>query len=289
MARPALAATRALDIVSFLTEHPDDGFTMAQLTRALRLNQGSAHAILAAMTEQGFLVRHPAERTFRLGPALVGVGEAAGRANPIIGVAREELGALVRRLGLEALASTRTGADLRVVVRVGGADGRSRTGGRSRPVGQRYPLVPPIGAVLVAWSPASVQEAWIAARPAGVSEGELASTLVGVRERGYDLGGGAAARRALGVAAGALADDPLDAEREAQVRRRAGQVPTGSRDDVAMVTVPVLGPAGDAVLEVVVHGFAEPPDADGVRRVVDAALETAATVARRVAKVGAPT
>jgi hypothetical protein len=149
-------------------------------------------------------------------------------------------------------------------------------------------LVPPLGAVLVAWSPASVQDAWIAARPAGVSEGELASTLVAVRERGYDLGGGAAARRALGEAAGELADDPLDEDRLAQVRHRAGQVPTGPRDDVAMVTVPVLGPAGDAVLEVVVHGFAAPPDAAALAVVVDAALGAASTIARRVATDGDP-
>src|SRR5919204_3953290 len=100
MARPALAATRALDIVSFLAEHPSDAFTMAQLTRALRLNQGSAHAILTTMTEQGFLTRHPEHRTFRLGPALVAVGKAAARANPVLAIAREELQALSEALAL---------------------------------------------------------------------------------------------------------------------------------------------------------------------------------------------
>jgi len=282
VARPALAATRALDIVSFLTEHPNEGFTMAQLTRALRLNQGSAHAILTTMTEQGFLVRHPEHRTFRLGPALVAVGEAAARANPIIGVAREELQALSDELGLAALASARAGAELRVLVRVGPhvANGPART------VGQRYPLVPPLGVVLVAWSPPSVQEAWLAARPDGVAADDLVSLLVQVRERGYDVGGGGAARRALGAAAGQLADAPLDEDRVAQVRDRAGLVPRASDDDVALVAVPVLGPMGEAVLECVVHGFAAAPTADEVARVVAATRDACTVIARRVREGG---
>ncbi len=278
MARPALAATRALDIVSFLTEHPSDAFTMAQLTRALRLNQGSAHAILTTMTEQGFLTRHPEHRTFRLGPALVAVGEASARANPIIGVAREELLTLSKDLGLPALASMRTGQELRVVVRVG----PHVANGPPRRVGQRYPLVPPIGVVLVAWSPPSVREEWIAARTPGVDVDDIVTLLEQVRARGYDIGAGIAARGELGAAAEQLSDDPLDAIRAAQVRNRAGVIPRSPGDDVAVVGVPVLDGSGEAVLECIVYGFTARPAAAELRRVAAATRNACTVIARRV-------
>jgi DNA-binding IclR family transcriptional regulator len=280
LARPALAATRALDIVSFLTEHPSDAFTMAQLIRALRLNQGSAHAILSTMTEQGFLARHPEHRTFRLGPALVAVGEASARANPIIGVAREELGTLSADLGLPALASMRTGSELRVVVRVG----PHVANGPSRRVGQRYPLVPPIGVVLVAWSPPSVQEAWIAARAPGAAADDFVALLEEVRARGYDIGAGVAARGELGAAAEQLSDDPLDVDRLAQVRQRASVIPRSPEDDVAVVGAPVLDGSGQAVLECIVYGFAARPSRAKLRRVAAATRNACTVIARRVSQ-----
>lgn len=282
MARPALAATRALDIVSFLAEHPNEAFTMAQLTRALRLNQGSCHAILTTMTDQGFLIRHPEHRTFRLGPALVGVGESAARANPVLAIAREELQVLSDALALPALASVRTVSELLVVVRVGPYVAR----GPVRRVGQRYPLVPPLGVVLMAWAPRAAREAWIAARPEGVSAGDLEALLGEVRERGYDVGGGATARGALGAAAGHLADEPLDEDVRAQVRARAGLVPRSSDGDVAVVTVPVLDASGHAVLECSVYGFAAGPTAATVRTVATATRDACTVIARRADAAG---
>jgi DNA-binding IclR family transcriptional regulator len=282
MARSALAATRALDILSFLAEHPNEAFTMAQLTRALRLNQGSAHAILSTMTEHGFLTRHPAHRTFRLGPALVCVGEAAVGANPLITVAGEELHTLSDALALPALASIRTGTELRVVVRVG----PHVANGPARRVGQRYPLVPPLGVVLVAWSPPSVQDAWIAARPAGMAAEDVVGLLQEVRARGYDVGGGVAARRALQAAARQLADTPLDEHARATVRTQAGLVPRTSEDDIAVVTVPVLDASGHAVLECSVHGFRVRPTAATVRKVAVAARDACTMIARRAGAAG---
>ena len=191
VARPALAATRALDIISFLTEHAGEAFTMAQLTRALRLNQGSAHAILTVLADEGFVVRHPVHRTYRLGPALVAVGDASAAANPIVGVARDHLDALAKELGLRALASLRTRRELRVVVRAG----QHRS---ARRVGQRYPLVPPIGVVLVSWAPLRVQADWLDRLPADSGElrADAEALLRSVRRTGYHLGTSARARRA---------------------------------------------------------------------------------------------
>ena len=281
MARPALSATRALDIISFLAEHPHEGLTMAQLTRALHLNQGSAHAVLTAMTEQGFLTRHPEHRTFRLGPALVNVGDAATLANPIVVIAREELQSLSDRLQLPALASMRTGMELRVVVRVG----PHVAVGPNRRVGQRYPLVPPLGAALVAWSADDVQQAWIAARPDGMDEDALVELLGEIRRRGFDLGVGAKARRELGRAAEQLADQPHDERAKATVRARAGSVPptVSAGDGVAVVSAAVLDTAGSAILECSVYGFASPLAEGEVSRIAKALADACTVIARRAA------
>jgi DNA-binding IclR family transcriptional regulator len=284
LARPALAATRALDIISYLTEHADESFTMAQLTRALQLNQGSTHAILSALVDGGLLVRHRVHKTYRLGPAAVSVGDAAARANPVIAIARQELQMLADELGLEALASTRTGSELRVVVRVG----RHTTRAPARRVGQRYPLVPPLGAALVAWSPAEVRDAWI---DAGVSAGTIAperldSLLAHVRATGVHVGAGAAARGALGVAAEELSDTPHDARRAARVLEEAARVASAEQDDVhardvAAIAAPVVGPDGDAVLECVVHGFREQPTPARVTEIAESLRHTCTVIARR--------
>src|SRR6202030_1011383 len=121
--------------------------------------------------------------------------------------------------------------------------------GPPRRVGQRYPLVPPIGVVLVAWSPPSVQDAWIMAPAPGADAEDLVALLERVRARGYDIGAGVAARGELAAAAEQLSDDPLDVDRLAQVRKRAGVIPRGPGDDVAVVGAPVLDGSGQAVLE----------------------------------------
>lgn len=283
MARPALAATRALEIISYLTEHADEAFTMAQLTRALNLNQGSAHAILSTLVEGGFLVRHRVHKTYRLGPAFVSVGEAAAIANPVIGVAREELSRLAKELGLEALASMRTGTELRVVVRVG----RHASSGPARRVGQRYPLVPPLGAALVAWSPSDVRDAWVSAGvDYGASADDLGALLDHVREAGCHVGSGAQARGELGVAAEELASAPHDQERAARVLEQAKRVAfaageTATDGDVAAIAAPVLGPDGYAVLECVVHGFRAPPSKDDLSRITGALRDACTVVSRR--------
>jgi len=277
MARPALAATRALDIISFLAEHPNDSFTMAQLTRALRLNQGSAHAILTMLTEHGYLSRHPEHKTFRLGMALVGVGDAAAHANPVLGIAREELQKLSDAIDLPALASMRAEHELRVVVRTS----PHVTSDAAHKVGQRYPLVPPIGAVLVAWAPSAVQDGWIDARAEGISGDDLRGLLDAIRRRGYEIGGGAAARGALGAAAQDLSDDPLDEERRLLVRSYASLVPHSPADEVAVVTSPVLDRHGVAVLECAVHGFPKRPTRTTLQRVATALTETCTQIARR--------
>ena len=94
--RAALAATRSLDILDYLAAHPDQGHTMTELARGLDVNPSSMHGILGVMTEAGYVVRHPAHKTYRLGPIAAAIGQAAAQQDPVIELALQEVGSLTR-------------------------------------------------------------------------------------------------------------------------------------------------------------------------------------------------
>jgi DNA-binding IclR family transcriptional regulator len=121
MARPAPAATRAVDVISFLTAHPARGFTLSELVRALGMNVASAHATLAVLDDKGFVVRDPIHRTYILGPALAAVGFATMEQHPAIDAALEQADALSTDLNRTILVAARAGRDAIFVARRGPA------------------------------------------------------------------------------------------------------------------------------------------------------------------------
>ncbi|HEY5886406.1 MAG TPA: helix-turn-helix domain-containing protein, partial [Acidimicrobiales bacterium] len=117
MARPAPAVDRAVEILDFLTDNPRDAFSLSELARRLDLNKASAHAILNALTDQGYLLRHPSRKDYRLGPRLIAVGEAAREQYPVVEFARDELRRLSEDLGTECVASAPIGNEMVIVDR----------------------------------------------------------------------------------------------------------------------------------------------------------------------------
>ena len=177
MARPALSATRAVAVLNFLAAHAAEVFTLSDLAARLGINLASTHAVLAVLTDAGYLARHPRRRTFTLGPAVVALGTAALERHAAIEHAAQEARRLSEELGLEVAVTAPAGDDIVFLARVG--EHRPRDIGVQ--VGQRVPLVPPVGSVFVAWGDA---ESWLAHadnRP-GMEE-----VLADVRSRG--LGG----------------------------------------------------------------------------------------------------
>ena len=84
MPRPALAATRSAAILNFLAANPSEGFTLSDLAERLGINVASMHALLGALTDAGYLARHPRLRTYTLGPSVVALGTAALETHPAI-------------------------------------------------------------------------------------------------------------------------------------------------------------------------------------------------------------
>jgi DNA-binding IclR family transcriptional regulator len=205
VARPALAADRALQVIDLLVAHPTEWFTLAEVSRRTEINGASAHALLTVLSRAGYLQRHPTRKTYALGPALVASGTAALDQLPCVRAGQEEIGGLSRELGLEVVLTSPTDDEIIVV----GTAGHPSEFGTVLQVGQRLPLSPPLGSVFLAWSAPQRVEQWLArARPAlGPPEIEQQHRILeAVRSRGYSIGLESTARRGLGDAVAAVTE-----------------------------------------------------------------------------------
>lgn len=186
MARPGLAASRSVDIIEFLSLFPDRGFTLSEIVRATGINVASCYAVLNRLTDRGFLNRDPEQKTYNLGPSLIAVGQAAFKSQPIVARAHEAAQALLKELDVPVLLSTVVGDEILAVISL--EDSGGRTAGMW--VGERLPLVPPLGAPFFAWASEARVESWIANRATPPGEklvAEWRHDLNLTRERGYQV------------------------------------------------------------------------------------------------------
>jgi DNA-binding IclR family transcriptional regulator len=217
MPRPALSASRTVTVLNFLAEHAPEEFTLSDLVARLGINLASTHALLAVLTEAGYLTRNQRLKTYSLGPVLVALGNAAVQRHPAIEHAHREAPRLSEELNLAVAVTALAGEDIAFLERVG--EHRPRDIGAE--VGQRIPMVPPVGAVFAAWHD---PESWLARaddRPA------MEAVLADVRSRGW------------AVALGNPRSNEYQALAALNPRRTY---------DVAMIAAPVFGPGGEAIV-----------------------------------------
>ena len=179
MARPAPGADRSVAILELLAAHPGDRFTLSEVARRCSLNKATAHALLAALSERGILLRHPDEKRYSLGPRLVEIGAAAQRGYTAIDFAPAALDRLSVATGRWSRAFSRredwiaTVAQARAPADVDPLD----------PVA--LPLTPPLGALWMAWSDRPSVEAWLARAAAADAVGPSQAALPAIRHAGY--------------------------------------------------------------------------------------------------------
>ncbi len=255
MSRPALAANRAVAILNFLAAHPTDSFTLSDLASRLEINLASMHALLASLLDAGYVTRHPRLRTFTLGPTVVALGTAALEAQPVIDMARDAARDLARGTGLEVTLTAPAGDHIVFLVRAGDPSPR----GVSALVGQRVPLLPPVGSVFVAWGDAN---GWLsrARNPAS-----LEAVLAAVRHRGFSVGLDAPARRGLNVALHDLSLHPTQDDLRDSLNSYVTDLETGTYQpaeispsllyDVSHIAAPIFGSDGQVVLALTLIGF----------------------------------
>jgi DNA-binding IclR family transcriptional regulator len=165
---------------------------------------------------------------------------------------------LARELRTEVLATVAMGERITVLA----TEGRPRPQATQLRVGQRIPLMPPIGTVFVAWAGDLEIEAWEQALGPGVASTmyrHLRDALAAVRVRGFSVGLVSEAYEQLAEALHHLADRPKDPEiRSALAKLVADLGDTwllGETDidprrtyDVANISAPVFDSTGTVAL-----------------------------------------
>jgi DNA-binding IclR family transcriptional regulator len=182
--QPSPAVQRAALVLNTLADDPERDWGLTELARTLDSHPASCHTVLLALVEAGMVQRRGTRATFRLGPALVPLGERAQRAIGIVELAEPELTALRDRYGATAMLGMVSDSTI-IAVSVFPAP---------QPLG--YGIVPdmavpfkaPIGSLYVAWESEETIDAWIRrSRPEipSTRERTLKSDLGVIRARGW--------------------------------------------------------------------------------------------------------
>ena len=274
MARPALSATRAMELINFLAKNAlGDGYTMSELAREIGVNTASMHTILNALLEEGYVVRDPNRKRYRLGPSLVAAGQAALDQQPAIRRAREAASTLAAELGIECLASVLIGPETLIV---GEAGRPERMHFRPR-VGQRLPFMPPIGILGAAYLSEAEQEAWLTRMGPDATEEDReiyrrAVAAAGARGHGVELE--TPTRNMIGMVLMELGGDATSpqlrsklTELVATLGREEHQLlepEPGRRYAVNNIQAPIFGPDHELVAGLTILGFDEPLEADQI-------------------------
>ncbi|MBN3510686.1 IclR family transcriptional regulator [Mycolicibacterium nivoides] len=161
--RASPPTARVVAILDFLSRHPQERFGLSELTRRVGLSKPTCLGILSTLTESGYLVcetgDNSRDKSYRLGPALISLGQMAQESMRVNPAARAELRALSAAFdtsaGLTAVVDDRI-----TVLELIGPPGRD-PGVR---VGQSYPFAPPVGLMFVLWDDDALR-AWLAKVP----------------------------------------------------------------------------------------------------------------------------
>ena len=98
-------------MLNLLGASPGRPLGLTEVARRIGISKGSAHALVTTLVEAGYLVRHPADKTYALGPAVVALGRAAAATElRALDFARPAMQRLSEDLGLQCVASIGTGS-----------------------------------------------------------------------------------------------------------------------------------------------------------------------------------
>ncbi len=186
MVRPALSASRGFDILELLALASEQGLTLSEVARATGINPASCHSVLGVLSQRGYIVRDPASRRFVLGPLPVALGQAALAAQPLLSRARIAADHVAAEVALPLLISAAIGGDI-VGVHVR-PDPSGRLPGLL--LGERRPMIPPLGAPFLAWSGEAEIAAWLAKAPPGETATATQARrdgMAAIRARGFEV------------------------------------------------------------------------------------------------------
>jgi DNA-binding IclR family transcriptional regulator len=157
--RASPPTARVVAILGFLAQHPHQQFGVSDLARRLGLSKPTCLGIVTTLTESGYLVRDPHDKTYRLGPECIALGHTAQESMRVSPSAREEL----RRLSAAFTTTAALAAviDDRITLLELVAPAGAESGVR---VGQSYPFAPPVGLMFVLWDDEALRD-WLTRAP----------------------------------------------------------------------------------------------------------------------------
>lgn len=184
MPRPSPQTTRVVSIVNLLTERAEQGATLTEIARHVEQTPAACVHVLAALVSAGFVVRHPEDRRYRLGPALVAPGRVAASRFPALDATRAAMVELSRSIGHPVLAFRRDGSYARLIEIVA----ELHRPAPSIRIGDVLPIEAPLGAIFVAWSGATAIEHWLAGWSRDPeARADLRERLDCAREQGFTV------------------------------------------------------------------------------------------------------
>lgn len=173
---------RVVAVLDFLARYPHERFGLSELARRLGLSKPTCLGIVTTLTAAGYLLRDPADKTYRLGPTLIALGHNAQESMRVSPSARGELQRLSAAhncvAGLSAVVDERI--TLLELVAPAGVNPGVR-------VGQSYPFAPPVGLMFVLWDDGALTN-WLsqpATIPLPADNGRLERVVAECRSTGY--------------------------------------------------------------------------------------------------------
>jgi DNA-binding IclR family transcriptional regulator len=258
MLKPTPAVARATRVLDVMAARPFESFTLTELAAAVQISPTSALSILHALEAAGYVRRHPVQKTYVLGPALLVLGDGARAQHRLVDAAVAEIEFIAAEAHAECSIGVVAGDDILVV----GLAGRPAVDTADARVGERVPYRPPLGAALVAWRSDVDIDGWIRrARPTHELQLQLREALAEVRRRGFAITRESEARIRFGSAMRRLVDQPdlrLDDEATEQLfAELAGGLVIELHDDDAVSTVsaPVFGGGRDPEMQLTLQGL----------------------------------
>ena len=157
MGRQVPAVERAIEILELLADHPQGLLGLSEIARTLAMNKASCHATLTLLADRGYLIRH-ADKSYSLGPAILPLANSFLHDQDALPQARVEMAAVSRELNLDCMASCIVDNEIVVLAHTSSPG----SFGINMRVGARFPLVPPVGTVFLAWANRERVRQWLA-------------------------------------------------------------------------------------------------------------------------------
>jgi DNA-binding IclR family transcriptional regulator len=186
VARTSPPVARVVGVLNFLAGHPEQAFTLTEISKSLKISSATCHNLLGALTQAGYVFR-TAGKAYVLGPALANVAQASLAPDLVMNVARPEMRLLADEFDVVCSAFYLKNSDIVILERAAAV---SHINWDVSDVPASVPAVPPLGGFFFAWEETS-PEGWLNSADPPLdreAKNRLLESLSFMRARGYAFG-----------------------------------------------------------------------------------------------------